>query len=46
MIARTVEENLSLVFEAAECLRVNDSSAVAFVFRPMRMGRFRMFAPG
>src|SRR4030095_2376336 len=46
MIARAVEEDLSLVFEAAECLGVNDPSAVAFVFRPMRVGRFRVFAPG
>src|SRR5688572_19031812 len=46
VIAGTVEENLGFVFEAAECLRVDDSRTVTLVFRPMRMWRFGMFASG
>jgi hypothetical protein len=46
VIARAVEKNLCLIFQAAKCLRVNDPRPIAFVFRAMGVQRLAMFASG
>src|SRR5580704_8668531 len=45
MVAGAVKKDLGLVFEAAECARMNDAVAVALIVRPPRGRRFGIFAP-
>jgi hypothetical protein len=44
MIARSVQENLRLVFQSAKSAGVNDSRPIALKLRSIRMPRLRIFS--